>query len=265
MLIDFHTHAFPDALAPRTIPSLAARINQSPCTNGTISDLISKMSDWNVERAVVCNIATNPKQTTNVNNFAISTRLNHSDHITSLGSVHPAFHDPAAEIHRLHDAGIVGIKIHPDYMSVEIDDPAFDVIFSTATECGMFLVTHAGFDVYSHNKIWAPPDRIVNRLRRSPNATLICAHFGGAMMWTEVEENLLGRNVYIDTSLGPITSLSKEQAARMLLKHDPDKILFGSDCPWCSPKETFDYIDALAISSDRKEKIYAKNARALLN
>lgn len=264
MLIDFHTHAFPDALAPRALAALAAQIKLEPCTNGTIDDLIAKMDCWNVDRAAVCNIATNPRQTVNVNNFAIETLKAHGDRIVPLGSVHPAFPDPAVEVTRLHEAGIAGLKIHPDYMGCTIDDPAFDVIFEAAAACGMFIITHAGFDVYSPGKVWAPPERVISRLKRSPETTLICAHFGGDMMWTEVEETLLGRNLYIDASLGPITSLSKEQAARMLMKHDPEKILFGSDCPWCSSKVSFEYIDSLMIPADLKEKIYYKNALRLI-
>lgn len=264
MLIDFHTHAFPETLAPRALSALAAQIKLSPCTNGTVDDLISKMDIWGVDQAVVCNIATNPKQTTNVNNFAIETKQTHGNRIIPLGSIHPAYPDPVSEIEHLHESGIAGLKIHPDYMAFMIDDPAFDVIFDTAATFGMFIITHAGFDVYSPDKVWAPPEKILSRLKRSPDTTLICAHFGGDMMWTEVEEMLLGKNLYIDASLGPIASLSKEQAVRMLLKHDPERILFGSDCPWCSSRETFDYIDSLAIPSGLKEKIYCRNALRLL-
>lgn len=264
MLIDFHTHAFPDSLANRALSSLAANIHLEPYTNGTVDDLIRKMDEWRVDCAVICNIATNPKQTLNVNNFAIETLKAHGDRVVPLGSVHPAFEDPVSEIERLHDAGIVGLKIHPDYMSVMIDDPSFDVIFETASRYDMFIITHAGFDVYSPNKIFAPPEAIYNRLNRSPDTKLICAHFGGFTLWDDVEKLLIGKNVYIDVSLGALGRLDKEQAARMILAHDPDKLLFATDCPWASVPETFDYIDSLAIPSELKEKIYYKNALRLL-
>ena len=39
MLIDFHTHVFPDALAPRAIASLAAQAGETPSTDGTVAGL----------------------------------------------------------------------------------------------------------------------------------------------------------------------------------------------------------------------------------
>lgn len=264
MLIDFHTHAFPDALAERALSSLAAAIELEPYTDGTVSSLIERMNEWGVDRAVICNIATNPKQTVNVNNFAIETKEKYGGRVIPLGSVHPAYTDPAAEIKRLHDAGIAGLKIHPDYMSVMIDDPSFDIIFGTAAEYDMFIVTHAGFDVYSPNKIWAPPQAISNRLEKSPGTKLICAHFGGYTLWDDVEKLLIGKDVYIDMSLCVLGKLDKSQAARMILNHDPDKLLFATDCPWTSVPETREYIESLEISEEIKENIYYKNALRLL-
>ena len=263
MLIDFHTHAFPDKLASRAIGALAGQIRLPPHTDGSISDLLEKMDRAHVDRAVVCNIATNPKQNVNVNNFAIETLQNHGDRLIPLGSIHPGFDDAENEIRRLCSAGIKGLKIHPDYMGVEISSPDFDIIFDTASRLGMFIITHAGFDVYSPSKVWAPPSGILARLERSPDARLICAHFGGNMMYSEVEEKLIGKNVWIDASCGPITSLSREQAAKMLSNHDSEKILFGSDCPWCSFEATLEYLDSLDISDDLKEKIFFKNALRL--
>ncbi len=264
MLIDFHTHAFPEKLAQRALASLSAAIHIQPHTDGTVSDLISKMDAEGVDRAVICNIATKPKQTGNVNDFAIATKREFGHRVIPLGSLHPLCENAEAEITRLYDSGIQGLKIHPDYMGVEIDDPAFDEIFALAAAHNMFIMTHAGFDVYSPNKIWATPDAILRRLMRSPDTRLICAHYGGNQLYDAVEEKLLAQNLYIDTSCATISGLEKKQAERILLGHDPDKILFGSDCPWCSSAETFAYVDSLAIPSALKDKIYYQNALSLL-
>ncbi len=264
MLIDFHTHAFPDKLAPKALSSLGGAIHLEPETNGTVDGLLSHMKSSGVDRAVVCNIATNARQNTNVNKFALETLQNHGDSIIPLGSIHPDFPEPESELRMLRENGIRGIKIHPDYMGRFIDDPCFDLIFDLCAEMGMFIIIHAGFDVYSPDKIHADPDRILTRLKRSPRTKLVCAHFGGNNLWNEVEEKLMGKNIWIDTSLGTVYNLPNEQAARMLGKHDPEKILFGSDCPWCSEKVTFEYVDSLPLGDDLKEKIYSKNALALL-
>lgn len=265
MLIDFHTHAFPDKLALRAMGSLAPRVGYAPETDGTIDGLLSKMDVCNVDRSVVCNIATNPHQMTNVNNFAIETNIKHGDKLTALGSIHPLAENKSSEIERLHNSGIIGLKLHPDYMGCRIEDAAFDEIFDAATQLHMFIVIHTGFDVYSPHGVFASPDAILVRIAKNPHATLICAHFGGNMMWHEVYDKLLGRDIYIDTSMGYTEGLDIHMAEKMLCKHDSDKILFGSDCPWESPAKTFSFVDSMNIADSYKEKIFYKNAKHLLN
>lgn len=265
LLIDFHTHAFPDKLAERALGTLAAKVRMTPETDGRIAGLLSHMADSGVSRSVVCNIATNAKQMSKVNDFAIETLHLYGDRLTPLGSIHPEAEAQSEEIERLHSAGIPGLKLHPDYMGFRIDDPIYDEIFDTAAALGMFIIIHAGFDVYSPGKVWAPPDAIVRRITNSPRTTLICAHYGGNMMWNEVEEKLLGKNIFIDTSMGSLEGLSRERAARMFGKHDSSQILFGSDCPWAGQKETFEFVDSLPVSADIKEKIFFKNACELLS
>ena len=147
MTIDFHTHAFPDKIAQRALSSLAARVNCTPLTDGTVSGLLGKMDEWTVDRAVVCNIATNPKQTVNVNNFATETNSLHGNRLTALGSVNPGYDDIHGELKRIAGAGIPGIKIHPEYMGHTVDDPVFATFFSklnmvdiaqlvSASDCG---------------------------------------------------------------------------------------------------------------------------------
>ena len=70
MLIDTHTHCFPDALAPKAINVLSGGSKQLAHTDGTLSGLISSMNEYGVDKSFVLNIATNPRQQENVNKFA---------------------------------------------------------------------------------------------------------------------------------------------------------------------------------------------------
>ena len=54
MLIDFHTHAFPDALASRAMSSLGGRVDFAPTSDGTVSGLIKSMDEDGVDISVVC-------------------------------------------------------------------------------------------------------------------------------------------------------------------------------------------------------------------
>ena len=68
MLIDFHTHAFPDSIGPRAVAQLSRQSGGlQPQTEGTLSSLKKEMTADGVDLSVVLSIATNPRQQHNVN------------------------------------------------------------------------------------------------------------------------------------------------------------------------------------------------------
>ena len=126
MIIDFHVHVFPDVLAQKTIPLLAQRAGLSPYTDGTVDGTFAKMQASGVDKAVLQNIATNPRQMVKVNDFAISC-LGREEFIP-FGSIHPEA-DFEPELDRLKEAGIRGIKLHPDYQDFFIDGPGMQRVY----------------------------------------------------------------------------------------------------------------------------------------
>jgi len=264
LTIDFHTHAFPDAVAAKAIPKLAGIGGIDCFGDGTIRSLEERMREWGVDRAVVLNIATNPRQQTNVNNFAIEINTNHPS-LYALGSIHPASDCIASEAKRLRDAGIRGIKLHPDYMETPIDDEAYDPIFAACVENDLFVVTHSGWDFISPDFIHCTPERIVRVMEKFPSLRLVAAHMGANQQWDEVERLLVGReNLWIETSLAPMFHLDKGQAVRILTNHDPSRLLFGSDFPWYRMDEERAYLESLALPAALWEKISSGNALQLL-
>ncbi len=271
-VIDFHTHAFPDALAPRAIAQLAANAAASgyvPHTDGTLSGLLASMDAAGISRSVVCNIATNPRQMTKVNDFALATAQK-EPRLIPLGSLHPGapVTDLEAEASRISLGGLPGIKIHPDYVGVELDDPAFDPIFALCEEHDLFVITHAGFDPVSPNHVYCTPDMILHVLDRHPRLTLIAAHTGGFDREVEVLAKLCGTSVYLDTSLSAIRASRDpawgEKCAAILRAHDPNRLLFGSDSPWSYPAEELAFLRSVGLSEEILEKILHRNAENLI-
>lgn len=264
MIIDFHTHCFPQNLAEKAVGRLAKISKINPKTNGTVEDLIDKINKWHIDKAVVLNVVTNMRQQKNVNDFAISIN-NYEDKIISIGSLHPDNDDIKEEIDRLKNAGIKGIKLHPDYLKIKFDDKRYLPIFEKCIENDMFIVIHAGFDVISPDLIHADPKMIREVIDTYPNLKLVAAHVGGNRMWDDVEKYLVGTNVYIDTSLAQVFELDKAQAKRIFENHLDSRILFGSDAPWGDANEAREYIESIGIREDLKKKIYYKNAISLLD
>ncbi len=264
MIIDFHTHAFPDKLARRAVDSLKVHIDREPLTDGTLGDLTKKMKSWGIDISVVCNIATNAKQTDNVNSFAVESAEKYPE-IMPLGSVHPMCEDVEFQLSRITGANLPGIKLHPDYMGFDIDDPIYDTIFELCSSLGLFVIIHAGLDVCSPEHIHATPDMILRVTERHPSLKLVCAHFGANCMWDEVLEKLCGRPLWIDTSLAYVEDHDRDTLKHILTSHDPDRILFASDCPWCPPDENVRFIESFGLSSELCDKIFEKNAKYLLH
>jgi len=82
-------------------------------------------------------------------------------------------------------------------------------------------------------------------------------------MWDEVEEHLIGQDVYLDTSMA-MGIIDDEQMVRMINNHTPDKILFATDSPWSYLHKAIEYINSLPITQEAKDKIFSGNAIKLL-
>ena len=261
MLIDFHTHAFPDKIAERAILTLSQKAKIPYYTIGTVEDTDKKMKEWGVDLRVMLSIATNPAQQTNVNNFAIE--VNKKDSVCAFGSVHPKAQDALSELERIKNAGLLGVKFHPEYQDFYIDDESLFPIYQRCADLDLIVTFHAGKDLGYPDFLHASPERILNLEKHFGGAKFVMAHFGSSMMEAQVLENLAGCSFYFDTAFS-VGYISKDMAEKIIKKHTADKILFASDCPWSSSKDTFDFINSLDITSEEKEKIFHKNAEKLL-
>ena len=261
MRIDFHTHAFPDALAPRAIPTLAhTGGGLIPRTDGTLSGLIASMDRCGVSHAVLLNIAVKPGQQRHVNDFAASAA---SDRVFPFGSVHPDAPDVMDEIERIHALGMKGVKLHPEYQGFAADEPRMIPIYKKIASLGLITLFHAGLDIGYMPPHKAAPDALRAILPAFDGAPVVAAHMGGYMQWDGVIEKLCGLPIYFDTSYS-FGRIIKPQAQCIVDKHGPEGILFGTDLPWNEADTESRLIDSLDLSLADRDRIYYKNAAALL-
>jgi len=264
MIIDFHTHCFPDAIARRAVDGLSKTGGITPNTDGTLGDLKSLMASQNVSYFVVNNISSDARRQKNVNDFAISSD---GGACVSFGSVHPFAENAEEELARLKEAGIAGIKFHPYFQDFFVDDERAFPVYEKAAELGFIILFHAGCDISFEDTERAAPERFAKVLDRLESAgieaDIVLAHWGGSMMTERVIGSLCGRNVYFDTSFGA-GNITEEQARRVVKLHGADRILFGSDCPWHTPLQEKNFIDSLGLGKDAGNKIYYENAASLL-
>ena len=259
--IDIHTHAFPDALAPRAMEKLQAMICWPAAGDGSIDGLIASMDAADVDVSVICTIATKPDQAKGILKWCKSIRC---ERIEPLASVHPKDRKPGRILKKIRDAGLVGIKLHPLFQHFDADDPIMDEIYAAASDFGLLIEMHCGLDVaFPPENLQAEPMKIARVIEKFPDLKLIWAHMGGWRMWDDVEKYLLGANVYLETSVS-LTELSPARSAGIITRHGHERVLFGSDYPWAPQDKTIELIENLPLTDRQKSGILWRNAARLL-
>ncbi len=261
MLIDFHTHCFPDALAEKAVEKLSFLSGGlKPHTDGTVSGLKNRMEKDNVDVSVVLNIATNAHQQQKVNDFAAS--INNEKDIFSFGSVFPDSPDALYELERIKALGLKGVKLHPDYQGFSVDDEKLIPIYKKISALGLITVFHAGFDYGFAPPYGATPEKMAKALKYF-NSPVIAAHWGGVNCGEAVLKHLCGKDIYFDTSFG-YSMMPKYYAEKIIEKHGTDKMLFGTDTPWHTANMELRLLNSIGLDKTDMDKITHKNAEKLL-
>ena len=262
MIIDFHTHCFPDALAQRAVDQLASIVDFVPYHNGTLAQLKEKMDEYGCDISVVMQIATKPHQQKAINDWA---KEKTDNRFIVFGSIHPDADDWEAELERIKAMGIKGVKFHPDYQQFYMNEERMFPIYEKIASFGLITLFHSGIDAGLYpERFFSHPKHLKEALPHFKGAPVIAAHMGGWKMWDEVEEHLIGQDVYLDTSMA-MGIIDDEQMVRMINNHTPDKILFATDSPWSYLHKAIEYINSLPITQEAKDKIFSGNAVKLLN
>ena len=267
MVIDFHTHAFPDKIASRTIEALLSNVQRvegitaTAYTNGTLDSLRASMAHKGVDVSVVLPIATTIRQSTSINNFAKENT--EKDGIISFGSVHPMQEDWEQVLEQIKAMNLLGIKLHPEYQQFYVDSPESIRILQKCEELGLLVVFHSGKDIGIEPPVHCTPKRLKNTLKYVSGKGIIAAHMGGWRMWDEVEEHLVGTDIMFDTAFS-LFEMEDEQIMRIIKNHSSKKIVFGTDSPWEDAKDTITKIKSLPITEEEKDDIFFKNAIKLL-
>jgi uncharacterized protein len=261
MIIDFHTHAFPDEIAPRAMEALSNCCGVKPFTDGTIAGLRDSMRGAGIDRSVVASIATKPAQVASITRWAAANR--ETDGIICLGSLHPGQDDWTSDIERLVADGIAGIKLHPDYQLFFVDDARVMPMYRALADAGLFLLFHAGVDIGLPPPVHCTPDRLARVLAAVPDLTIIAAHMGGYKCWEDVERYLAGRNLFFDTCY-TFADLGAERMTALIKAHGTERVLFGTDSPWTDQAAEIANIRSLLLAPGEIDAILGGNARRLL-
>ncbi|MDZ4170281.1 MAG: amidohydrolase family protein [Coriobacteriia bacterium] len=260
-MVDIHTHAFADDIAPRAIPALleSARGELTAHYDGTIDGLVAAMDRSGVDISVIQPVATKPGQVRAINDWAAAQA---SKRIVPFGAMHPELEDPAREIARMRALGLKGFKLHPEHQSFSPSEPRLRALFEATQDAGMIVLFHAGADVI-HPTVNGTPEAFAALIDSFPRLTVVLAHLGGFREWEGVAEHLAGRDVWLDTSYTP-GHLPDDEFVALVRAHGAHRVLFGSDGPWTDAGSEIAHLRSLPLTDAELESMLGTNARRLL-
>ena len=92
MIIDIHTHTFPEKIAHRAIMELKGKSQTPAYTDGTNEDLLRKAKKAGVDLSVIQPVATSPSQVVSINNSSARINEEYSKKgLLSFGCMHPDY------------------------------------------------------------------------------------------------------------------------------------------------------------------------------
>ncbi|MCU0651078.1 MAG: amidohydrolase family protein [Candidatus Omnitrophica bacterium] len=260
MVIDIHTHAWPEKVSQKARESLESYYTVKCVGDPTTATLLEYMDRNCVDVSVICAVASRPEQVVSINNWLFSVA---SGRLKVFASLHPEYKDWKTELKRIKKHAS-GIKFQPSFQSFFCDDESVFPIYEAIEKEGVPVLFHSGDELAPQMVIRATPKRLLTIKKKFPGMTMIAAHLGGFRQWEEVKQTLLGTDIYLDTSAS-FGFISDDDARYLLKHHRQDRVVFGTDFPFFNQKKDLDYIDKLGISAKQKEMILSQNARDILH
>ncbi|MBI2856519.1 MAG: amidohydrolase [Chloroflexi bacterium] len=277
MIIDFHTHAFPPEIRDRRAELLPrdatlATLYASPSAKmASAEELVATMDGSGIDISVILGIGWNDLELCRLaNDYVIESVRRFPLRLRGFCSVSPRWGTAAvAEVERCAQAGLVGIgELHPDTQGFDLGDRAtMAPLVEAVTALGMPILTHASEPVGHQyaGKGHTTPEVICRFVDSFPQATLICAHWGGGLpfyaLMPEVSAAL--ENVYFDTAASPFLYRPDVFPVVSSLVGG-DRILLGTDYPLIDQRRVIRQVTDALLSDEAKEGILYANAARIL-
>lgn len=259
MIVDAHTHVWPDGLAQRALsanrlPGLTA------IGDGTAGSLASAMSTSGVDHSIALGIAGKAEHVDATNRFVASLA---GQRFSAFGTVHVDL-PVEANMDSLNAHGIRGVKIHPLFQGYGLEHPRLWELFEAfGSEIG--VIVHVGAGGSGAVNALSTPRMLRRIVTTFPRLRLVACHFGGYHMLAEAEQELRGLDVVLETSWPPsVAEVDPSTARRVIARHGAERVVFGSDWPMADPAAEIAAIRRLGLSDEDQAGILGGNLNRVL-
>jgi len=277
MLIDFHTHIFPESIRTQRQryctddPAFGLLYASAKSRMVGADQLIAQMDTYGVDKAVTFGFPWCSPSTTKLHNdYIVEAVARYPDRLIGFCCVDPMQPQAPGEVERCLEAGLSGIGELAFYCS-EFDCSdlgSMDEIMTLASrfDCPVMIHTNEPVGHVYPGKTSNTLAQIYAFVKKHPNNRLVLAHWGGGIFWynlmkKEVRDVL--RNVWFDTAASPF--LYRPDIYRLALElTGPDKILLGTDYPLLSVQRYIEEMRQAGLTENDTQNICYRNALALL-
>ncbi len=189
-----------------------------------------------------------------------------------FGSVDPHKGERAlAELNRIAELGLKGVKLHPSMQAFAPDDEQFWPLFARCAELRLTALFHTGTSGIGARQPggqgirldYARPIRLDAVAAQFPELKIIAAHFGYPWHQELLAMALHKTNIWIDIS-GWAPRYIPAEVVNAMRGGLQNQFLFGSDYPFIQPSRCLDELAALDLPDAAREKILVGNGKRLL-
>ena len=276
MIVDCHSHVFPDEVRARRAwfqahdPWFGTLYERPTARLATAEDVLAGMAASGVDRTVLLGFPWRDLGACVAqNDYVIDAVRRFPDRLLGFAIVPPATGDPAArELDRCLAAGLVGCgELGPDGQNFDPADPAvLGPIAEVLVAHGRPLLIHSS-EPLGHGypgKGTVYPQKLLAGATAFPALTWILAHWGGGLpfyeLMPEVAEAL--RNVYYDTAAS--TYLYRFDIFPLAVRLvGAGRILWGTDYPLLGQARFLARVRAAGLTAEDEAAILGGNAARL--
>ncbi len=256
-IIDIHDHIFPDKIAQKATDAIGRYYGIKMRHTGSVEALLEAGRRIGTTKYVVHSSATTVEQVQAINDYICGVQAGHPEFV-GFATLHPGLKDIGREVDRIIAMGLHGIKLHPEFQNLTIDEDCMMALYE-AVEGRLPVLMHMG----DQNKDTSSPKRLARVLDKFPELIVIGAHLGGYSMWEQSSEYLIGRNLYIDTS-SSLPFMEPSRVVGIMRSHGINKVLFGTDYPMWDHTEELERFMRLDLTEDERKAVLHDNAYRLL-
>lgn len=277
MIIDIHTHIFPETIcegrdACCLREAAFSLLYEAPSAKVVgAPELIRQMDQDGVDMSVVFGFPWSYGDLVRENNdYIIESVRTYPDRLIGLACFDLGWEGAPEETERCLAAGLSGVGELAFYLS-GIDEEALERLAPVMEVCRsmgnrpVMIHTNEPVGHLYPGKTPVTLEQIYRLAERFPENRIILAHWGGGILFYHLlkrEAKSVLSNVWYDTAASPYLydpAIFRTAAEAGVL----DRILFGSDFPLLPPSRYFSYLDASGLPEDGRKKVLGQNARDL--